>query len=596
MAGTTTLWGIAVVALARQGMACTTLAAGKAATADGSVLLSHSDDGESNPDARLCFIPRAEYPAGSQRPIYYDTEDYPRHVGHGRGPCYEPQPGQKPYQPIGYIPQVGQTYAYYEATYGSMNEHGLGIGETTCSGVFGTNSVGHGGKALLSIDSLSRIAMERTKTAREAVKLMGSLAETYGFYGAGSFEGSAESLMVGDADEVFIFHILPDSNNGSSAIWAAQRVPDDHVAVVANMFVIREIDFADAHNFLFSESVKTVALARGWWKPGQPLDFTKVYSDGEYASKFYSGRRVWGAYRKFGINLPDNYTDLRYDAVYPVTAKAPVPTVQPKDFFAIHRDYYQGSKYDMTQGPAAGPWGDPDRWTTTSKRVKGNWERSIGIFRTSSAHVVQARKVARGTGQGTVLWFGPHASAASCFVPLSATATAVPAPYMMGNPSKLDMQSAYWVHRYVFNIAKVKYSHAMADVRALQDKFETEGQELVKRLDTAGRSVEELNAAYSEHAARVQQAFRGLPDAIIEKYADGWLADGAPMGYPDSWLETVGYRNGPPPPPSQPEAATCDDAGVAACVAACSPRGFALCAARCTRLCGEPQGKAELVI
>merc|ERR1719272_592524 len=107
------------------------------------------------------------------------------------------------------------------------------------------------------------------------------MAEKYGFYGTDSFEGSAESFLVSDPGEAFIFHILPDPT-GQSAIWAAQRVPDDHVGVVANMFVIRNINFNDSYTFLFSDSVRSVARDRGWWSGGA-FDFTAIYSQGEYA-------------------------------------------------------------------------------------------------------------------------------------------------------------------------------------------------------------------------------------------------------------------------------------------------------------------------
>ena len=235
----------------------------------------------------------------------------------------------------------------------------MGIGESTCSAVFGAAAKGHGGAALFSVDSLSRLAMERATTAREAVALMGQLAETHGFYGANAFEGTGESLMVIDPREVrrhgraasgyvypagatlhslrhyslwryslqlyslwqgFIFHVLPDPT-GRGAIWAAQRVPDSDVGVVANMFTIRQIlpeaATAGQPDFLFSASLHAVAQARGWWKASDgPLDFTRVYSDGEYAHKFYSGRRMWGAYRLLAPKtaLRANYTDLRTQA------------------------------------------------------------------------------------------------------------------------------------------------------------------------------------------------------------------------------------------------------------------------------------------
>lgn len=196
---------------------------------------------------------------------------------------------QSAFAPIGYIPEVAHTYAYFEETYGAINEHQVGIGESTCSGVFGTKPATMGGHALFSVDTLTQLAMERTTTARAAVKLMGAMAEAHGFYGAGSFEGTAESLLVTDPNEGFIFHILPDPT-GKSAIWAAQRVPDDHVATVANAFVIRGVDLTKPHEFLCSASVHAVAKAKGWWKPSDGLlDFTALYSDGEYATSTIRG-------------------------------------------------------------------------------------------------------------------------------------------------------------------------------------------------------------------------------------------------------------------------------------------------------------------
>ena len=173
-----------------------------------------------------------------------------------------------------------------------MNENQVGLGESTCSGVFVAASVGVGGKALLSIDQLSQIAMERARTAREAITIMGDLAVQYGFYGESmSFEGGSESLVVIDPNEGWVFHILADPT-GASAIWAAARIPDDSVAVVANMFSIRIFDLEDSENFLASPRIWEIAEEQGLYKPGDPKDFTKTFSDGEYAHKYYSGRYV----------------------------------------------------------------------------------------------------------------------------------------------------------------------------------------------------------------------------------------------------------------------------------------------------------------
>jgi len=549
------LWVYALLEALDTASACTTLVVGKKASADGSVLLTHSDDGGTDSDARLCYVPPKDFPDGAMKPVYFATEDFPRFIGTDRGDCYFPKDDEVPYEPIGYIPQVKHTYGFFEATYGLINEVGVGIGESTCSAVFGTKAKGHGGEALFSIDALSRLGLERSSTARDAVKVMGAAAEQYGFYGEDeSFEGSAESLMVGDAEEAFMFHVLPDPS-GTSAIWVARRVPDDEVGVVANMFVIREIDFEDSENYLYSESVRTVAQDLGWWSAGEPLDFTKIYSDGEYAHKFYSGRRVWGAYRLFGTDFPADYADLRYNATYPPTAK-PGKLVSVEDLFGIHRDHYEGTKYDLTQGLAAGPWGDPDRWETdwgsVPTKLDGSWERSIGLYRTAQTHVVQARSA--NDGVGTVLWYGPNNADSTVFFPMPAGATRVPEPYRHMDPKTIDRSTTYWAHRYVFNIAKIKYSYAMSDVRAAQQLLENAGIEMVSALDAearlGGASSSEINERAAALAEQVLSTCWSLPDLIISKYADGWLHDGDALGYPDWWLKAVGYENGPPPPPS----------------------------------------------
>jgi dipeptidase len=218
-----------------------------------------------------CQVPAKDHPVGAKRPIYPDTEDWPRYIGSSRGPSYLPGAypegaDQNTTKPIGYLPEIAHTYQYFDTNYGVMNEHQLHIGESTCSGVFGTSAVGSGGKALLSVNELSRIAMERCTSSRVAVQMMGDLAEKHGFYGAGSFEGTAESLLVGDTEEVFVFHVLPD-DTGTSAIWVAQRVPDEHVTTVDNMFTIRHVNLTDTQNFYGSEKMHTIAEKKGWWKP-----------------------------------------------------------------------------------------------------------------------------------------------------------------------------------------------------------------------------------------------------------------------------------------------------------------------------------------
>ena len=531
-------------------LCCTTFIVGKKASKDGSVMCSHSDDGKT--DARLIYVP-AYNQTEKFRNVYYDTEGYPRYIGYDRGPSYYPTNNEVAFKPIGQIPQVPYTYARYEATYGIMNEHQVGIAESTCSGIFSTNAVNYGGNALLSIDELSRIALERCDSSRCSVLLMGELAVKYGFYGADSGrEGGAESLMVTDPNEGFIFHILPD-DTGTSAIWVAQRIKDDEVAVVANMFVIRGVNLSDSFNFLGSDNMYTIAKKYKLWplsgRENELLDFTATFSDGEYGNKYYSGRRVWGAFGIFApsIVLPDNYTDLKYDAVYPVSIK-PDLLITPEFLMKLHANYYQNTTYDMTRGLAAGPWGAPDRWETWTSNLPGAFERSIGIQRTAHTSIVQSRSWAF-KGQGAILWFGPDKSATTSFIPLSSKGLSSPPNLMIGNPNKLSRQSTYWACRYTFNIVQLKYYYMIQDVNALQAILLNNSIALVNKIDNNyDLTPQEITDSYNMNALDIFNSMWTLPDLLIEKYADGYNTP----TYPNWWLTAVGYQNGPPPPPTEP--------------------------------------------
>eukprot|EP01031_Cornospumella_fuschlensis_P029260 gene29260-35321_t len=399
--------GLVLAGFIRSGYGCTTFAVGQKATVDGSVMATHSNDGGGTTDGRLIRIPAQYYPPNSLRPIWNSPENYPRYVGTVRGAeeyfpenCLAGQAHCHSFSPIGYIPQVNHTFAYFEGTYGILNEKQVGIAESTCSGIFAAKSIAYGGKALLSVDQLSQIAMERASTAKEAVKLMGALAEQYGFYGeSDSFEGGSESLIVTDPSDAWVFHILADAT-GTSAIWGAARVPDDSISIVPNMFVIRYMNVTDTDNYLVSSNIwdvlegmsKTHAHIRP--RRGMSLfvrdeyiqDFTYLFSDGEYGHKYYSGRRVWGLYRLFApsAQLSPDYVNLKDDAPYPFSF--PVDQkLSPADMFRGMRDWYNDTPYSLTQGLAAGAFGTPDRYSGGAGEsvVPGNWERSIALYRSS---------------------------------------------------------------------------------------------------------------------------------------------------------------------------------------------------------------------
>jgi hypothetical protein len=146
--------------------------------------------------------------------------------------------------PMMYIEQVPHTYAYTLGLYGIQNEHQLSIGESTTGSKLMATPLSEGGNAAMKMETLTELALERCMTARCAVQLIGDMGTKYGFYGGdGNPEEAGEALTIADPTELWVFHILPD-DTGSSAVWAAQRVPDDHITVLANSFIIQEIDLS----------------------------------------------------------------------------------------------------------------------------------------------------------------------------------------------------------------------------------------------------------------------------------------------------------------------------------------------------------------
>eukprot|EP00427_Karlodinium_veneficum_P034618 CAMPEP_0169278256 /NCGR_PEP_ID=MMETSP1016-20121227/54206_1 /TAXON_ID=342587 /ORGANISM="Karlodinium micrum, Strain CCMP2283" /LENGTH=581 /DNA_ID=CAMNT_0009365961 /DNA_START=61 /DNA_END=1806 /DNA_ORIENTATION=+ len=543
--------------------ACTVFAAGKKATKDGSVLVSHSDDGDPTLDARLIYVPAADHAPGTKRPIFYTGEAYPRYVGTAMGPGYERKDDNMEFNdtaPIGYIDQVPHTFHYQSGTYGVLNEHGLAVGESTCGAMFGTCGRGSSigcepgrkvGVALMSIDTLSYLAAERCRTSREAVELMGRLASKHGFYGPpDSFEGSGESLIVGDPDEAWAFQILSDPS-GTSAIWAAKRLPDTDVTVVANMFTIREVDFHDKANFILSPNIVDAAKEKGWWKEGEPFDFTKMYSGGEYAHKYYSGRRMWGGFRRAApsLKLPAHYEDIRYKPVYPWSVK-PDKVVTHHDVMSWHRDWYAGTEFDMTKGLQAGPFGTPDRFSSSGN--VGNVERSIALYRTNAVYVQHLQHAKPGIPQSlaSVAWYGAGPAHYAPFVPIPVGVTQSLLPLSKAVPRKRDSASMNWAVRFIMDICQIRWDHMHPLVEAAQQKAEDDGELLLARLrNSSGISSSLLNQAFEKHAESTLQRWRDLSETLVFAFSDNTdMNTLEPLGYPKSWTDAT-FKDGPPDAP-----------------------------------------------
>ncbi|MBN1345506.1 MAG: C69 family dipeptidase [Phycisphaerae bacterium] len=548
---------LALVCVPATTWACTTILVTKGASADGSVIVAHSDDDELG-DQRIVHVPAADHAPGTMRPVYPGLVGFPRYVGTSRGPAYN-IPGYTPTQPIGYIPQVPHTYAYFDGNYGIMNEHQLLIGE--CTNAANVNLKPEVGVRIMCVEELSRIALERCTKARDAVQLMGDLAVQYGYYEWG------ETLLVADTEEGWVFDIC-GTPNGTSALWVATRVPDGEVFAAANEFRTREIDTNDPNNVLYSPNLFTVTQAAGWYDPNSgPLDWLRTVSPGEYNHPYYSLRRVWRIMDRLApaLNLSP-WVEDGYTKAYPFSVK-PEKKLTVRDVMSLYRDHYEGTEFDMSQqNLASGPFGTPTRYIgpydgaqnqpDSNQTMFGAWERPISVFYCGYTYVLQARSWLPDE-IGGVAWVGLDVSYTTCFVPFYAGATDLPESYQTGSTDDFDHDAAWWAFNFVANWAELKFQYMIKDIQATQKQLED--REFVDQVavetmaqtlyDQDPNTAREYLTDYGiDNADDVVSEWWEMANDLVQKYDDGYINDpvtATEVGYPKEWLDQVGYDQGP---------------------------------------------------
>lgn len=547
--------------------ACSTLIVTKGASADGSVFVAHSDDSEMF-DNRLIYVPAADHKPGSKRPVYYDACSigplpgynsflYRRYTGTSRGPGYEDADAPQSV-PIGYIPQVEHTYAYYDASYGVMNEHQLMFGE--CTNGSKTDGTKPGPDRLFYSAELSRVALERCKTAREAVELIGELIDTYGYYGTG------ETLPVADPEEGWVIEMVPGPDD-VKGLWVAKKVPDGTVFVAANELRIRDVD-PDDPDMMFSTNLFPTVISQGWWKPEEgKLDWLRAVSEGEYNHPYYSLRRVWRLFDRIAPSLQlSPWVEDGFTRDYPFSVKPDKP-LAVRDVMALYRDHYEGTPFDLTKGIAAGPFGCPYRYpgpydasgdvSDPSKKREGAWERPLSIFRCGLSYVCQARSDLP-PRLGGIVWFGCDAPAQTAYVPFFVGAAAGAKEYAMQDARTFSRDSAWWVFNLVKNFAAIKYSYIIQDINAKQDELELASIAGVEAVtdqaaalyeDDPGKARALLTEFSQTQATETVAAWWDLAELLFAKYSDGYINTpdhlANEVGYPREWLMKTSWPQGP---------------------------------------------------
>jgi len=499
--------------------ACTSMPVSPEASSDGT-LTSHSCDG--GYEIRIKVVPGKTYPADAKRDVM---------KGGGLG---EEKPPERQERKVGVIPQVAQTFTRYDASYPFMNEKGVIIGETTIGGRRELIN----DEGLFDIMELERLALERASTAREAIKIMGEFAEKHGYGDSG------ECLTIGDPREVWQFEIFGPGPAETGAVWAAKRIPPGEVGVSAN--VSRITTLGDDPNFtMYSKNVYAIAEANGWWKKGEPFLFNRIFG---MAGAPRPNRREW---RVLSILAPSLKLDP-WAPEQPFSVK-PDKKVTVRDLMALHRDVYEGTPFDQTTGPLAGPFGTPNRWSLPQgyKPAPGYSpvERMIAVHQCSYVTVLQAR-ANMAPWIGSLAWFAPDDAKTSVFTPLYAGNFKVPAAFEIGRRDRFDRNSAYWASNFIGNWSNLNWRAMIQDIRAKQTEIENKlfaDQPVIEKiaLEMYKTDPERARTFISDYSNRVAQEnymkWWELADKLVTDYQDGGSrTSGAKRAVPADWLEKQG--------------------------------------------------------
>jgi len=523
-------------------IACTVIAVGKKASADGSNIISHTDTGQ---DSRIFVVPAQTFKPGEQAAVYWGIQDSDR-------------PLTDDGKILGYIPQVEKTYKYFQSAYSHLNEYQLGIGETTTDQRSELVCTHENGEQIMTIEQAQIFALQRYKTAREAAKFIGDLMIEYGFLPS-SGTGS-ETLVIADTEEIWVFEVFgvgPEWERESGkpgAIWAAQRLPDDEATMIPNYSIIKEIDEDDEDNFMVSENYKQEAIDRGWYDPSsnKPFIWQDAYAPlpAEYATS-----RFWLFHQTFVPNLkewPDRFMKegdfykgispyfqiVEPLSIYPFSVK-PEKKISVRDVIAFQRSTFEGTIYDMTAGPewlvpdgkgsyVKSPLATPFPSSDLRKLMKITYRRPVARHRGHYGMVLQLRDWLPNE-IGGVYWVYLDNPYFSPYVPIYAGNLSIDDSYKIYDPNKYDENSARWAIDFVDNLANLKFQKISEDVRKVRTPFEEKmfdhqsalEEEALKLYKNNPKAAQEFLTKYSNGLMNdVTKMFIGLRNEIITNYTN----------------------------------------------------------------------------
>ena len=476
-----------------EALACTNFIITRGASTDGSILVTYAADSH---QLYGCLYKHnaTKYKAGTMLPVTeWDT---------GKS--------------LGQIPQVAQTYS----TVSNMNEHSLIITETT----YGGRHELYNPEGVMDYGSLIYITLQRAKTAREAIKTIVELANTYGYASEG------ESFSIADTEEAWIMELIGKGPGKKGIVWVARRIPDGYISAHANQARITTFPKNDPENCMYAPDVISFAREMGYYNGSdEEFSFSDTYAPLDFSGMRGCEARVWAFFRTFADGM-DKYLDYAMGHNpknrMPLWVK-PNAKISPKQVFDAMRDHYEGTPMDMTTDLGAGGHALPYRWRPMTFEVDGKSytnERATATQQTGFWLVSQARP-----GKTGILWFGVDDAATSYLTPIYCNTQEAPECLAEGNGSMLDYtaSSAFWLFNRVTNFAYLRYDMISADIRKVVDFWENTMLETVEGIDKkaaalSAKAQKKYLTQFSNNMA--QEMFSNwsrLDKYLLIKYVDG---------------------------------------------------------------------------
>lgn len=464
----------------RDPLSCTSIMVGKKASADGSVITSHTCDSWYR--TWMTVRPAADYKEGEMENIYDGrmhtewVEDMSKVVVKGQ------------------IPQVSHTYRLLDTSYPCLNEKQLGMGETTISG----RDTLRNKNGMFMIEELQRVALERCTTAREAIKLMGELVKQYGYGDSG------ECLTIADTKEVWIFEIFGEGPDKIGGVWAAQRIQDDEVAVSANIPRISALNLKDKNNYMASDNVFDVAKKLGLWDGKEPFKFWKAYGGPNYSGdwKNYSTREFF-IYTSLApsLGLTEDMEEM------PLGVK-PEKLVTVEEVARLLGSYYEGTEKDLSGrlkvaqrnrktgemdtivSPVANPWMRSDEIALYAALGddKMKWTRTVAVPQCAYSTIIQLRDWLP-DAVGGVVWMSLDNPGESPRFPIFCGTASLPGVLKVCGNHRYRDDSALWHYRQTNKLATVRWGTCRKTLEPARDYFLKKGMRELPFVEETYKSI-----------------------------------------------------------------------------------------------------------